>query len=65
MQPEIPFDTTNVLFVCGGDLVGFEDAIAKRLGRGGFGFDRLSQNCQVSADGLLRRVKPQDLEALG
>src|SRR5271157_2541926 len=37
-QPGVPFDTTNVLFVCGGAFVGLEDIIAKRLGRGGFGF---------------------------
>ena len=37
MQPGIPFDTTNVLFICGGAFVGLEDIIAKRLGRGGLG----------------------------
>jgi ATP-dependent Clp protease ATP-binding subunit ClpX len=65
MQPGIPFDTTNVLFVCGGAFVGLEDIIAKRLGRGGFGFDQMTENRQVAADGLLRRVKPEDLEAFG
>ena len=39
--------------------------LLKRLGRGGFGFDQLSENCQVAADGLLRLVKPEDLEAFG
>ena len=64
-QPGIPFDTTNVLFICGGAFVGLEEIIAKRLGRGGFGFGQLAENCQVSADGLLRQVKPEDLEAFG
>jgi ATP-dependent Clp protease ATP-binding subunit ClpX len=36
-QPVIPFDTTNVLFICGGAFVGLEDIIAKRLGWSGFG----------------------------
>ena len=58
-------DTTNVLFICGGAFVGLEDIIAKRLGRGGFGFGQLSENRQVAADGLLRQVKPEDLEAFG
>ena len=53
------------LFVCGGAFVGLEDIIAKRLGRGSFGFDQLSETCQVAADGLLRQVKPEDLEAFG
>jgi ATP-dependent Clp protease ATP-binding subunit ClpX len=65
MQPGIPFDTTNVLFICGGAFVGLEDIIAKRLGRGGFGFGQISENCQVAADGLLRQVKPEDLEQFG
>ena len=46
-------------------LVGLEDIIAKRLGRGGFGFGQMSENRQVAADGLLRQVKPEDLEAFG
>ena len=50
----VPFDTTNVLFICGGAFVGLEDIIAKRLGRGGFGFGQMSENRQVAADGLLR-----------
>ena len=65
MQPGVPFDTTNVLFICGGAFVGLEEIIAKRLGRSGFGFDQLSEKCQVPSDGLLRLVKPEDLEAFG
>ncbi len=64
-QPGIPFDTTNVLFICGGAFLGLEDIIAKRLGQGGFGFGQMSENRQVAADGLLRRVKPEDLEQFG
>jgi ATP-dependent Clp protease ATP-binding subunit ClpX len=64
-QPGIPFDTTNVLFICGGAFVGLEDIIAKRLRRGGFGFGQVSENHQVAADGLLRQVKPEDLEQFG
>ena len=64
-QPGVPFDTTNVLFICGGAFVGLDDIIAKRLGRGGFGFGQMSENRQVVADGLLRQVKPEDLESFG
>ena len=64
-QPGIPFDTTNVLFICGGAFVGLEDIIAKRLGRDGFGFGQVSENRQVAADGLVRRVMPEDLEQFG
>ncbi len=41
------------------------EAIAKRLGRGGFGFGQMSENRQVAGDGLLRQVKPEDLEQFG
>ena len=64
-QPGVPFDTTNVLFICGGAFVGLEDIIAKRLGRGGFGFGQVTENIHVSADGMLRQVKPEDLEQFG
>jgi len=64
-QPGVPFDTSQVLFICGGAFVGLEDIIAKRLGRGGFGFGQMSENRQVASDGLLRQVKPEDLEAFG
>ena len=64
-QPGVPFDTTNVLFICGGAFVGLEEIIAKRLGRSGFGFGQVSENRQVVGDGLLRQVKPEDLEQFG
>jgi ATP-dependent Clp protease ATP-binding subunit ClpX len=64
MQPGIPFDTTNVLFICGGAFVGLEDIIARRLGRGGFG-SQLADNRQATGDRLLHQVKPEDLESFG
>ncbi len=65
MQVGVPFDTTDVLFICGGAFVGLEEIIAKRLGRGGFGFGQMAENYQVVAGGFLRQVKPEDLEAFG
>ena len=64
-QPGVRFDTSNVLFICGGAFLGLEDIIAKRLGQGGFGFGQMSENRQVASDGLLRQVKPEDLEEFG
>jgi len=34
MEPGIPFDTQNVLFICGGAFVGLEEIVGKRLGPG-------------------------------
>jgi len=53
------------LFICGGAFVGLEDIIAKRLGRGVFGFSKVSENSQVAAGGLLRQVRLEDLEVFG
>jgi ATP-dependent Clp protease ATP-binding subunit ClpX len=38
-QSYIPFDTTQVLFICGGTFVGLENIIKKRLGKKMIGFD--------------------------
>ncbi len=61
----IPFDTTNVLFVCGGAFGGLEDIIERRLGRAAFGFDRPAQGPEDGRSGLLRHVLPEDLERYG
>ncbi|QDV36877.1 ATP-dependent Clp protease ATP-binding subunit ClpX [Tautonia plasticadhaerens] len=62
----IPFDTTNVLFICGGAFVGLEEVVAGRLGRGAsFGFDRSGSDHHEEVEGVLRHVLPGDLEAFG
>ena len=37
-QKTIEFDTTNVLFICGGTFVGLHDIISKRIGQKRIGF---------------------------
>jgi ATP-dependent Clp protease ATP-binding subunit ClpX len=37
-QQYIQFDTTNVLFICGGTFVGLEDIVRRRLGKTRIGF---------------------------
>jgi len=61
----IPFDTTNVLFICGGAFVGLEDAVARRLGRRAFGFDQSGTVVGDEATNLLRHVLPEDVEGFG
>ena len=59
-----PFDTTNVLFVCGGHCVGLEDIVGKRLGsKRVWVSGRWAETSQVR--GLLRHVLPEDLEKFG
>ncbi len=61
----IPFDTTNVLFICGGAFVGLQEIVARRLGRGAFGFDQpvLARHDESAIP--LRHVLPEDLEKFG
>ncbi len=39
-QQYIPFDTTHVLFICGGAFVGLEQIVSQRIGKSGVGFKR-------------------------
>ena len=64
-QPGIPFDTTNVLFICGGAFVGLEDIIAKRLGRGGFGFGQVSETARWLLMGCSGRSSRKTSNSLG
>ena len=64
-QQYIQFDTTNVLFICGGSFVGLSDIIKKRTGNQnsiGFGAE-----AKKTADDqkLLPQVEPEDLEQFG
>jgi ATP-dependent Clp protease ATP-binding subunit ClpX len=58
----IPIDTTNILFICGGAFTGLDEIVSRRLGRGGFGFDRTAQE---EPEKPLHHVLPEDLEGFG
>lgn len=64
-EPCIPFDTTNVLFLCGGAFVGLEEIVARRLGRRAFGFDQAGSVVGDEAANPLRHVLPEDVEGFG
>lgn len=60
----VPFDTTNVLFICGGTFVGLLDIVSKRVGGKGMGFHHLSVQEQ-SDDNILAQVTTDDLVEFG
>jgi ATP-dependent Clp protease ATP-binding subunit ClpX len=66
-QEYIPFDTTHVLFVCGGAFEGIEQVVAKRVGgRQRLGFSMAAE--QEGADkpvSLLAQITPDDLLRYG
>lgn len=68
-QQYIPFDTTNVLFICGGSFIGLDEIVARRVGkkRMGFGADRgnTSDDRINQKNDLLAQVTPDDLIEFG
>lgn len=64
-QQFIPIDTTNILFICGGTFDGLGEIIARRLGRGAFGFDPAARERRRDGGNLLRHAQPSDLEVYG
>jgi ATP-dependent Clp protease ATP-binding subunit ClpX len=66
-QEYIAFDTTHVLFICGGAFEGLDQIIAKRVGGQhtlGFGSSAQSKRVQEAAQ-LLGQIAPDDLLRYG
>ncbi|MDD3191186.1 MAG: ATP-dependent Clp protease ATP-binding subunit ClpX [Bacilli bacterium] len=64
-QEFIPFDTTNVLFICGGSFEGIEDVVGTRLGKKSIGFaSPTTKNVKNMADAL-QNVIHSDIQKYG
>ena len=62
----IPIDTTNILFICGGAFVGLEKIVEKRAQGGGLGFgNQIKSVEEVDHAQLVRELHPQDLIKFG
>ena len=64
-QEFIPFDTTNVLFICGGSFEGIEETVKKRLGKKIIGFGNESITNDLTNEELYSRVNHQDIQKYG
>jgi ATP-dependent Clp protease ATP-binding subunit ClpX len=64
-QQYIQVDTKNILFICGGTFVGLDKIIARRIGRGGFGFGANAENREQTVGELLSQVTSDDLIEFG
>ena len=68
-QQYVQIDTTNILFICGGAFVGFEDIVAKRVGKKNIGFgakiDEKDLDKKKERDWLLGQVTTDDLIRFG
>lgn len=64
-QEFIPFDTTNVLFICGGAFDGLDKIIQRRKGERVIGFNSDMKTEKVEESKLLSLVRPEDLLKFG
>lgn len=64
-QEFIPFDTTNVLFICGGAFSGIEKVIQRRIGEKVIGFNASVEANKTDREKLLEYVQPEDLLKYG
>ena len=67
-QEYIKFDTSNVLFICGGAFVGMEDIIKRRLGKGVIGYNGGTDSgapVATERSSAMHHIEPQDLLRFG
>ena len=64
-QEFIPFDTTNVMFICGGAFDGLDKVIQKRTGEKIIGFNSAAEKNEKEEAELLRLLEPEDLLKYG
>ncbi len=67
-QQYIPFDTTNVLFVCSGTFVGLTDIVGKRVGKSRIGYKKMAEESwgeSHTKSEMLERVIEEDIVEYG
>ena len=64
-QEFIQFDTSNVLFICGGAFDGLDKIIKRRMGDKVIGFTAQIQTRREEDEHLLEKVQPEDLLKFG
>lgn len=65
-QEFIPFDTTNVMFICGGAFNGIDKIIQKRAGETIIGFNADVEKKNIKDEAvLLKNVQPTDIQKFG
>ena len=64
-QEFIPFDTTNVLFICGGAFDGLEKIILRRIGEKTIGFNSEVKLSKDETADILKKIQSEDLLKYG
>lgn len=62
-QEFIPFDTTNVLFICGGSFEGITEVVKTRIGKKAIGFN--SSATKIMDNELYKKVTHEDIQKFG
>ena len=64
-QEFIPFDTTNVLFICGGSFEGITEIVRQRLGNKVIGFNADSESANITDSEAYVKVNHDDIQKFG
>jgi len=64
-QDFIQFDTTNVMFICGGAFDGLDKIIKKRIGEKVIGFNADMKQNEEDISRILKKIQPEDLLKYG
>ncbi|MCI5898183.1 MAG: ATP-dependent protease ATP-binding subunit ClpX [Anaerovoracaceae bacterium] len=64
-QDFLPFDTTNVLFICGGAFDGLDQIIQRRIGEKVIGFNSEIRDTKTDSAALLKQLQAEDLLKFG
>lgn len=64
-QEFIPFDTTNVLFICGGSFEGIIDVVKNRMKKKTIGFNSISENVNLSDKECYENIIHADIQKFG
>ena len=65
LQDFIPFDTTNVMFICGGAFDGLDTIIRRRVGEKTIGFQSQIEDEGKEPKDILKLLQPEDLLRYG
>ncbi|NLD18659.1 MAG: ATP-dependent Clp protease ATP-binding subunit ClpX [Clostridiales bacterium] len=64
-QDFLQFDTTNVLFICGGAFDGLEKVVQRRIGEKTIGFNSNVESNKLEKAEILKNIQPEDLLKYG
>ena len=66
MQEFIQFDTTNVLFICGGSFEGINEVVKNRFGKKSIGFNQLDGAVKIDDDKeIYKKISHEDVKKFG